>query len=321
MPLSSIITQWIQTLSEPVTFEYISAGKSEQNDQMATFSQWVCDNSNGMVTCKTSKGEDNIPAFVTESGIRFHALPGSKQLPLFLAALNRSAPPLTGQSLTMAETLTLPVVLDLFVAESCPFCPQITAQLIALAQASNLVSLRIFDGTFFPETAAQKKVMSAPTLIYDNQLRWSGQFELAAAMEMMVGRPPEELSADALRGMLEEGEASRVAAMVARAGCPFQGLNTLLSHEKWSVRLGAMVVMEELSETHPDIVSETAALLLDAAGNMDPSTLGDVVYIAGLSKDPVHVGRLEALKAISESEDLSEAIDEALEEIDTENPS
>ena len=182
---ATLITQWADTLTAPVTLELIVSTKSTQADEMAKFARLLSEAAGGKIELRETKGDDVLPSLVTPGGITFHTLPGTKQLPFFLAALSKTPPTLPASVQKMAEGLTLPVVLDLFIAESCPFCPQITGQLIALATANTLVSLRIFDGTLFPEEAARQNIMSAPTLIYDNQLRWSGQFDLASAMEMI----------------------------------------------------------------------------------------------------------------------------------------
>jgi hypothetical protein len=65
---------------------------------------------------------------------------------------------------------------------------------------------------------------------------------------MMLDRDPTSLGADALRGMIEDGNAEGVARMMAERGQIFTSFVDLLIHPRWSVRLGAMVSFESLVE-------------------------------------------------------------------------
>lgn len=310
-----IIRSWASALSAPVALTLHTTGDAESNE-MTRFGQSLADAAGERLVLTLKKSEGPLPFFETKQGLKFFTLPGEKLLDLLLYALKGSPEAIPSSQAAPLERLALPATLDLFVAEFCPHCPRIARQLITLALANPHIRLSLYDGSLFPKEAEKRGVQAAPTLIYDGDMRWSGQFDVASAMEVVAGRAPEELSADAIRALLEEGEAARVTAMVAGAAKPFASLNTLLAHEKWSVRLGAMVVMEELAESHPAIVSETAAALLADRDALDPAALGDIVYIAGLSCDIAHLPTLRAILQGPCDDALREAVEEAIEAIE-----
>jgi alkyl hydroperoxide reductase subunit AhpF len=308
------VCSWAAALSAPCRLTLFTTG-TPASDEMAHFGQHLSDKAGEMLALTIKKGEAPLPYFETEQGLRFFTLPRKKLLELLLYALKGEPEALPTRLAASLQHLELPATLDLFVAEFCPFCPGIARQLITLALVSPHIRLSLYDGTLFSDEAEKRGVQAAPTLIYDGDIRWSGQFDMVAALEVVAGRSPEELSPDALRALLEEGGASRVAAMMGDADKPFPSLTTLLAHETWSVRLGAMVVMEELADTHPAIVSQTAATLLSRHASLPPSALGDIIYIAGLSGDPIHLTCLQDILAGPCDTALQEAVAEALEEL------
>jgi HEAT repeat protein len=70
-----------------------------------------------------------------------------------------------------------------------------------------------------------------------------------------------------------------------RRNCLFPALFELLTHPKWPVRLGAMVVMETLAETDPALASGAVAPLLGAFEGLDTQAKGDVLYVLGETGD------------------------------------
>lgn len=305
------IRTWASALSAPVSLTLYTTG-TPASDEMERLGRMLADTAGGALRLSIKKGEAPLPFFETERGLKLYARPDGKLLGLLLYALAGEPDPIHEGLAASLQRLALPATLDLFVAEFCPLCPRIARQLITLALLTPRIRLSLFDGPLFPEEAERRGVQAAPTLIYDDAVRWSGQFDLTSAMEVVAGRPPEELSPEALRAMLEEGGASAIAAMVAEAGKPFASLTTLLAHEKWPVRLGAMVVMETLAETHPAIVSQTASALLADHAILSPAALGDIVYVAGLSGDPIHATALGKILEGPCDDALREALTEAL---------
>ncbi|WP_300670093.1 thioredoxin family protein [Desulfoluna sp.] len=308
----TLIRSWAEALSSPVTLTLHTTG-THTSDEMKRFGQHLAHTAGENLVLALKKGEAPLPFFQTEKGLKFFTLPGKKLLELLLYAMAEDPDAMAEVLASALQRLELPATLDLFVAEACPFCPRIARQLITLALQSPHIHLSLYDGTLFREEAEHRGVQAAPTLIYDGDMRWSGQFDVASAMEVAAGRSPEDLSPNALRALLEEGQASRVTAMMAEAEKPFESMTTLLADEKWSIRLGAMVVMEELAETHPTIVSQTAATLLARRSTLNPGALGDIIYIAGLSGDPVHLSTLREILAGPCDDALQDAVDEALE--------
>jgi hypothetical protein len=143
------------------------------------------------------------------------------------------------------------------------------------------LSIQIIDGTLFPETAQRDKVMSAPCLILDNGFRWTGAVAAEEVLSMITQRDVSSLSSQTLKTILEQGDADWISQEMIQAGTIFQGFIQLLRHDTWSVRLGAMVVVESLAEENPELALKLCSPLIQAFDHSDITVQGDILYALG----------------------------------------
>jgi hypothetical protein len=197
----------------------------------------------------------------------------------------------------------------------CPHCPEVVNTIFPLAVFSDKISLHIIDGTLFPETAQKAKVLSAPCLILDNGFRWTGAVTAEEILSMITRRDVSRLSAHTLRTILEHRDADWISREMAQADTLFQGFVQLLYHDTWSVRLGAMVVVESLVEKKPELALKLCSPLIQAFDHSDISVQGDIFYALG------ETGNLETKQWVEKqienltNQDLKDAAQDALDAI------
>ncbi len=179
------------------------------------------------------------------------------------------------------------------------------------------ISFHIIDGSLFPKTAQKDGVMSAPCLILDDDFRWTGSVQPQEIIKMITDRDPSQLSAGTLKTILEQGDAAWITqAMIKNKGI-FDAFFKLLLHETWSVRLGAMVIVEELAETDPGLAASLGPVLTNLFDEKDVPIQGDILYALG------EAGDLETKKWIQtklpelEHPDLIDAAKDALDSLKT----
>ncbi|RLB99077.1 MAG: hypothetical protein DRH90_21035 [Deltaproteobacteria bacterium] len=195
----------------------------------------------------------------------------------------------------------------------CPHCPNVVRTIIPMAMICENLHLQIIDGTLFPETAQKDGVMSAPCLILDDDFRWTGEVTAQEIIEIITNRDPSQLSAATLKNILEQGDASWIARQMMEKGKIFDGFIKLLLHETWSVRLGAMVIVEELAETDPKLAAKLCPELIALFDKKEIPVQGDILYVLG------EAGNSETKKWINnkidtlEHQDLIDAANDALE--------
>ena len=190
----------------------------------------------------------------------------------------------------MLTHMTLPAEIRLYIAPGCPFCPQALRKWVSLTRASDKLRMQVIDGALFPEAAREENIQAVPTLILDDHLRWSGRIPTTDVLEQLAN------------------------------GSLFPAIIELLSHSKWPVRLGAMVVMEIIAATDPQLAAQVVPLLRQRYDFLDDPVRGDVLYIIGETGDHQAVPFLQDIMACSTNSEIRQAALEALATIQAPQP-
>ena len=262
--------------------------------------------------------ENLLPGFLLKENITYCALPLERKLSPFLAGLSciqTRTPELSPPIQTLLEKISIPCHLTLYIAMQCPHCPAVVNTILPLSVFCDKINLEIIDGTLFPEAAQTAKVLSAPCLILDNGFRWTGSVTAEEVLSMITQRDVSKLSPQTLRTILEQGEAGWIANEMIRADNIFKGFITLLLHESWSVRLGAMVVVETLAEESPELALQLCPLLIRTFDSCEIPVKGDLIYALGETGNLDTKTWIQTILEHLENEELKEAAQDAIESI------
>jgi HEAT repeat protein len=177
------------------------------------------------------------------------------------------------------------------------------------------IRLTVVDALHFPELAEKDSIQSVPTLILEDQFRWSGTFQIDEIVEVMANRDPSFLGPVSLEMMLKEGKAGQLADMMLAKVEIFPAFYALLIHSKWPVRLGAMVVMDELIEKNPDLAVQTQDYLLRSFKDVADTVKGDLLYMLGEMGRRQSIALLQSVLADKHNTEVKEAAREALDKV------
>jgi glutaredoxin len=306
--------------ADPPPTIVLAREKGDAGTELARF----CDRLRELAPSLKIKNDSDIlfPAPVLAVGrhgnIGYQVEPSGKLLACFLDALadaasqNADPDPQTGDLL---KAVDLPVLLKLYVATQCPHCPQSIRQLQALAGRSPLIRLRIIDAALFSRESEADQIRSVPTLILDDQYRWTGSVSTEELLTLCVRRDPAQMSAGSLRQLIEAGDAARVAEMMITAGRMFPALVELLTHDRWSVRLGAMVTAEYLADGAPALSMALCRSLWERFDRLSAQVQGDVVQVLGQVDADVTKGYLRTVLSGDFDAEVKTAAREVLEEM------
>ncbi len=264
------------------------------------------------------------PAVLLNNNIVYAALPYDRELSPFLEACTwQIDPPALSDSVQdLLDRVNFSVSLRLYIAQACPHCPEVVRTVVPMALQSGDIHLEIIDGTLFPDLAREDSVMSAPCLILDNDFRWTGMVPAEEICRMILDRDPSQLSAASLKEILSQGGASWIAGQMIRQDKIFDGFMGLIFHDIWSVRLGAVVVAEEMAEKKPELASRLCPPLLEKLkeSGLDISLKGDIFYTLGVAGGPGTAAAIKELLKGIENEELAEAAEEAIDAIESRYP-
>ncbi|HVO83352.1 MAG TPA: thioredoxin family protein [Syntrophobacteria bacterium] len=261
--------------------------------------------------------EAGSPFLEVKSNLRYLSLPTGLELAPFLqtlVTLSAGGSRLSLRTLKMLETLIVPTRLEAFIAPACPHCPALVALCSDLALASSYLEVSIVDVTLFPEQARERGIRAVPTLVVNGEERLVGALGEEILVDRFVNRELATLHSETFRRILEEGDARKLAAtMLAEGEIPGPALE-LLADRDWSVRLGMMVVLEEIGSHRPELARRAYPFLVTLLTHRDPSRRGDAAFLLGLIGDAAVLERLEPL-AEDGSPEVAEAAREAIKRI------
>lgn len=269
----------------------------------------------GLTILESRSDTAEFPWIGVGEGVFYQSVPLARELQPFLDLLQATArgEDLLSRSLRRKlAALKLPVELKLYISPQCSFCPAVVRQLLPLAAWDRNLRLRIIDATLFLELARHDQVRSVPTLILDEHFRWSGHMELEEIVAAVARQDPCRMGVSVLRGMLEEGHASRAADVMIKCGEVLPALVELLLHPKWSVRLGAMVTVEWVAEKDALLAAQVIKRLWERFNDINDQVRGDIVYLTGEFGGRSWITRLRTLCEGNFPPEVREAAQEAL---------
>lgn len=265
---------------------------------------------------KETGDPDTMPGIQIHAGLFYQAVPKGTEIAPFAEALQMAAAGAAPIDASLSEHLSaihLPIHMVLYVAPQCTFCPQAVRQLLPLLFANPLLHLTVIDAMSFAEMAEKDKLQSVPTLILEDQFRWTGPFQTEEIVAIMVNRDPSALGPLSLEMMLKDGKAGQLAEMMLAKAQIFPAFTEVLIHPKWPVRLGAMVVMEALIEKNLDLALQLIPPLWQQFDRVDDRVKGDLLYIFGQTGQKNIIAYLKNVLNGNFAPDVKEAAQEALE--------
>ena len=310
------IKKWCESIQDPIQLTLILT----ENDLSRQFDNYAKDFSqiaSGIEFKTEKKNTTDPPSFQIGSNIFYHAVPRKKELDPFLEILSQTTAkkPNKTDGIAENEKIRIPAEVDLYIAIECGFCPTAVRKLSQLALKSELIRLSIIDAALFPEMAEENDIRSVPTTLLDQRYRWTGSFQETDILNMIIRRSPDQLSAGSIQNMLEDGAADKVAAMMIEFGEIFPSFYDLIVHDKWPLRLAAMVVMETIAETDTGLAATAEAPLMQRFDAVDPSVKGDLLYLLGIIGSPEIIDPLKSTLLDAEDPELKTALEEAISEI------
>lgn len=260
------------------------------------------------------------PVIKLPRGIYFMAVPtGGKLAPFLeiLAMISEEKPTdgATDSHEKLLRGLSAPCPVRLHIAGQCPHCPASVSLWSRLAAHSPLLRLTVVDVDLFTEIAQSDRVRAVPTLVFDENLRWTGSIRPQDVLPVLADQDPVHLDVSALQGFIKEGDAALLARMMSRRGKLFPAIVDLLTHPKWPERLGAMVVMETLAEENPGLAVDVVEPLVASFGKLDSQAKGDVIYILGETGTESVVPFIQSAAQGSVGEELKSAAVESIARI------
>lgn len=310
------IEKWGQNLEDEIDIKLILT-KDKRSEAFQNFMDsltHICPR----IQANVEQDDESAAPEIQIGNIRYHAIPLDGELDPFLRVIGdregyiKELPSSVQERLGQIE---MPALLKVYITPQCPFCPMTVKQLLSIAASTEFIKLNIIDGALFSEMAASDNINAAPTVLLDEQFRWSGSIQIDEIVNIILNRDPSQLSASSLVSMLNDGNAIKVAEMMVNSGHIYPAFMELLVHEKWPIRLGAMVAFEAVVAKNSQLLIQVFPFLWERFSQANDTVKGDILYLCGQSKNKKVIPELESVVKGRYSDDVKEAAVEALQEI------
>lgn len=313
----AIITEWYRKIDGEIRIGLIQT-EDHRSKQIQAFCEDFSRLAPGVKIEREENDGEQLPGISIGGNISYQAVPLGRELVPFLDVLggrDKLGGKLASPVRDDLNQLKVPAMLKVYIAPQCPFCPQVVTSLLTLAASGSLIYVTVMDGVLFSERAENDHVRSVPTVILDDQFRWTGAIQIEELVHMMLTRDPSQLGTDSLRKIIEQGDAAGLAQMMMESGKIYPAFLDLLTHTKWQIRLGAMVTFEFIAEERKEMASQLIAPLWDRFFQVDDKVKGDILYILGESKNLSVIPKLNSVRKGPYPDEVLEAAVEALEKL------
>ena len=306
----------LEALQKPAVIK-VNLTKDDLSTQFRTFVEALATVSSKLQPIYTTHDESAPPTIEITPNIRYMALPGDREMAPFLRSLISRSNGKTSLSERTLSTLTKFITstkLEVMVSPTCPHCPIVVGLINQLAISSSYLEVTIIDITLFAEFAQKYNIRAVPTLVIDGQEQLVGNISEDLLMDKLTNQSPATFRPDSFRKIVKEGDAEELAGMMVADGDVYGGALELLADPDWSVRMGMMVVLEEVAMRSPDLVQRAYPYIVDLLDHGEANQRGDMAYLLGIIGD----GRvLDPLKLLLNdmNPEVAEAAFEAVQKI------
>jgi hypothetical protein len=226
----------------------------------------------------------------------YQSLPSGKEWQPFyhlIRTLATGEVVLSPRAIISTRNLNESVTLRILITSTCPFCAQVVTLVNQLAAASPLLKTWIIDAQLFPEWLLKYPVKSVPAIILDEEVVKTGLITDSELAGLLEKRNSREYLAQLYRNDLME---KRLGPALERLTSRLQDIPLiagLIKAEEFGVKLGAMALMEQLSEKIPQGHALMVDALVPLLQESSEQILGDAAYLIGTLQDPRKISILK----------------------------
>lgn len=271
-----------------------------------------------------SSGDDSralVPAIWIQTRTRrnffYSAIPTTGEFMPFVRTLVLMA---KGQNtfeeivVTRLNALDREILLEVLITENCPFCPKIVELASRLAAFTELVKVHVIDIGRRNYASGSFQVRSVPAIIVNGKILFMGIIDENGITDLIEKATDETKLLELLASNLLMGNAGKTLEIILEKNRPAL-LVELMAREEFTVRLGAVMLIETLQAESPGqaklLVPGLIALLKSEMLNVR----GDAAYLLGVLGDKRATNPLRELLS-EKHEDLLEIVKEALNSLE-----
>ena len=199
--------------------------------------------------------------------------------------------------------------IKVFVSPFCPHCAKVIENVNSLAVENPNVKVEIIDVSVYPELAEKYGITSAPTTIINDSVRLIGY---VSKEEVVKWIEKAEDKKEYFVKLIKDGRLDELLDSIKDEN-DLGVVVDLLAYNDFMVRLGAMVVLEEVFKSNPSIVKAVKDKIRKLLKHDDKRIVQDVAMLLGEIGDEEDIKFLKDL--VKAGGEVKLSAEEAMEEI------
>jgi thiol-disulfide isomerase/thioredoxin len=199
--------------------------------------------------------------------------------------------------------------IKVFVSPFCPHCAKVIENVNSLAVENPNVKVEIIDVSVYPELAEKYGITSAPTTIINDSVRLIGYI---SKEEVVKWIEKAEDKKEYFVKLIKDGRLDELLDSIKDEN-NLGVVVDLLAYNDFMVRLGAMVVLEEVFKSNPSIVKAVKDKIRKLLKHDDKRIVQDVAMLLGVIGDEEDIEFLKDL--VKAGGEVKLSAEEAIEEI------
>ncbi len=199
--------------------------------------------------------------------------------------------------------------IKVFVSPFCPHCAKVIENVNSLAVENPNVKVEIIDVSVYPELAEKYGITSAPTTIINDSVRLIGYI---SKEEVVKWIEKAEDKKEYFVKLIKDGRLDELLDSIKDEN-NLGVVVDLLAYNDFMVRLGAMVVLEEVFKSNPSIVKAVKDKIRKLLKHDDKRIVQDVAMLLGEIGDEEDIEFLKDL--VKAGGEVKLSAEEAMEEI------
>ncbi len=250
-----------------------------------------------------------------QGNIYYHFIPEGKEEVVLLEAIDKFGQKrvdLSREAFSVIKRVHRHILMKVFIAPHCPFCPQVVSLANNIAIASEKIETHIIDGTLFPDVIQSYGITAAPTVILEDDYVLVGTEAKDKLISWIQKAADKREDIEYYRAILKEGKADDIADRFMSRGAIPDTFLELLKDKEWPSRLGAMVVLESIYEKDPDLLRSVFPIIINMLKvPMENNNIKeDIVYLLGKIGDEKVMSDLKDIE--NDDSSLKEVVEEAI---------
>jgi hypothetical protein len=245
----------------------------------------ICSISEKVELAREQMEGKEIPAMLHLDNIHYQAIPDGKEFRPFIETIFLMSKRMEKFSSELEKELMGikgPITIRVAISPFCNYCPQVVQKVNRFAVLNRNIEVFIIDCLTFEGERKRLGVRSTPSLIINEKIVFCGSVGEADLLQILRDENSRKTIELILISQIRNGDIEgAINTSIQNPDISSEILAKIMGGDRFEMRMGVMLVLEELAKKDRHILSGAIPILRGLLNNPHPQIRGDASYILG----------------------------------------